>query len=502
MLNEIILFTYMQNYILPVCLLTLPLLGCQQKQKDLNETAKRPNVLFICVDDLRRELGCYGSVVKTPHIDRLAQEGSLFFQHYVQVPTSGASRASMLTGHLPRKQSDLSNEACRIRLSDEPEGEIPETMFHHLKRNGYYTVGIGKISHYVDGYLYGYEDPVSDKRELPYSWNEMLFNSGQWGTGWNAFFGYSDGSNRQGKKKQVKPYECADVSDTGLPDGLTAELAVKKLKELTGEKQPFCLAVGFFKPHLPFVSPKKYWDLYEESEIPLSPMKDIPEKCNLVTLHGSGEFNGYQLGEEKASLKKNVSDDYARKLRHAYFACVSYVDAQVGKVLQALEESGEADNTIVILWGDHGWHLGDLRVWGKHTLHETSLSSSLIVRAPGYKNGVRNNRVVSSIDIYPTLMELCGVSSPQGLDGRSFVCLLNNPNDRSWEDVSYSYFNNGISMRTSKYRFSRYEKQGKTITELYEYEKDRVERKNIAEENKDVVERLLPLWQKGVTFNP
>ena len=146
------------NYpLLSVCLLALPFQSYAQKKA--NET--KPNILFICVDDLRRELGAYGSIVKTPNIDRLASQGSLFFQHYVQVPTSGASRASMLTGHFPQDKSDLSNEACRTRLSDKPEGEIPETMFHHLRRNGYYTVGIGKISHYVDGCLYGYEAPIS-----------------------------------------------------------------------------------------------------------------------------------------------------------------------------------------------------------------------------------------------------------------------------------------------------------------------------------------------------
>lgn len=475
-------------------------LGQQTFAQKVNTEEKKPNVLFICVDDLRRELGCYGSVVKTPNIDRLAGEGSLFFNHYVQVPTSGASRASMLTGHLPRKVSDLSNEACRTNCSDRPEGELPETMFHHLRRNGYYTVGIGKISHSADGYVYGYKEPKSGKRELPYSWDEMLFDAGRWGTGWNAFFGYSDGSNRQVRNSQVKPYECAEVEDEGLPDGLTARLAVSKLKELAGRKQPFCLAVGFFKPHLPFTAPKRYWDLYDEASLPLSPMKDIPEGCSLETLHGSGEFNQYKLGDEKASLAKNVSDTYARKLRHAYFACVSYMDAQVGKVLQALEETGLADNTVVVLWGDHGWHLGDLRVWGKHTLHETSLSSALIVKAPGCRGGVENHRIVSSVDIYPTLMDLCGVDAPAGLDGHSFAGLLDNPDDSSWQEAAYSYFNQGVSVRTPEWRFSRYRKKGTVITELYRYDSDRMEKKNVAGEEPETVERLLPIWEAGKNF--
>ncbi len=172
------------NYsLLSACLAILPFQGYAQKQAK----GEKPNILFICVDDLRRELGVYGSLAKTPNMDKLASQGSVFFQHYVQVPTSGASRASMLTGHLPKAASDLSNEACRMRLSDKPEGEIPETMFHHLRRNGYYTVGIGKVSHYADGCLYGYEEPKTNKLELPYSWDEMLFDAGKWGNGWNAF---------------------------------------------------------------------------------------------------------------------------------------------------------------------------------------------------------------------------------------------------------------------------------------------------------------------------
>jgi arylsulfatase A-like enzyme len=328
----------------------------------------------------------------------------------------------------------------------------------------------------------------------------MLLDCGKWGTGWNAFFGYADGTNRQSRNRQVKPYECAGVPDEGYPDGLTAGLAVKKIKELTAKNEPFCLAIGFFKPHLPFTAPKKYWDMYEPENIPLSPIPFIPEDCHEMTLHGSEEFNGYLSGEEKASLEKPVSDDYARKLRHAYFACVSYVDAQIGKVLDALEESGQADNTIVILWGDHGWHLGDHLVWGKHTLHETSLSSAFIVKAPGKKNGLKNNRIVSSVDIYPTLMELCGVEIPADLDGNSFAGLLENPEADAWNDVAYSYFRNGISMRTSQYRLSRYFPKEGIITELYEYNRDIFERKNIAGENPDVLTSLIPLWEKGNTL--
>lgn len=486
-----------------ICILTSLLIvpihsGAQKRTKKSN----RPNVLFICIDDLRQELGCYGSVVKTPHLDKLAGVGSLFFHHYVQVPTSGASRASMLTGRLPRKKQDLSNEACKINLSGREELEQPETMFHHLRRNGYYTVGIGKISHYADGYLYGYTHPKSQRPELPYSWDEMLFNAGKWETGWNAFFGYADGTNRQSCNKQVLPYECADVEDDGYPDGLTANLAVDKLKELSAKEKPFCLAVGFFKPHLPFTSPKKYWDLYDETEIPLSPVPQIPERTHRLALHNSSEFNGYLKGDEKVSLDKRASDAYARKLRHAYFACISYVDAQIGKVLYELERLGEADNTIVIVWGDHGWHLGDQRVWGKHTLMETSLRSSLIVKVPYIHKSVNNHRIVSSIDIYPTLMELCGVSTPCGLDGHSFAKLLTTPEENSWREVAYSYFNNGITVRVPNYRLTRYWNKTGYISELYDYHVDEMERKNIFDcVDNEVIRGLMDVWERGRTWN-
>ena len=457
----------------------------------------KPNVLFIFVDDLRREMGAYGSPVITPNMDALAASGSLFTRQFVSCPTSGASRYGLLTGHYPSDPAHLSNEACRTEITEKSGQNIPETMFHQLRRNGYRTVGIGKISHYVDGYVYGYEAPVSDIRERPHSWDEMLFDPGKWGNGWNAFFGYADGQNRQSMHRRVKPYECFDGDDESYPDGLTARLAADKLKELSRTGEPFCLAVGFFKPHLPFTSPKAYWDLYDESQIALSPEPDLPYGMDRGFLHDSDEFRGYLLGEEKPARDKRVSDAYARKLRHAYYACVSYADAQIGKVLAALEESGVADRTIVILWGDHGWHLGDQRVWGKHTVLETAASSALIVRAPGRKAGIVNDRVVSSIDIYPTLMDLCGVPRPEGLDGHSFAPLLDEPGDPSWEDVAYTYYRHVLSMRTPRYRLARIIRDGKITTELYEYGTDRIEHENIAPLHPDIVETLMPLWEKG-----
>lgn len=461
---------------------------------------QKPNVLFIAIDDLRPELGCYGSdYIKSPNIDKLASQGFLFKNHFVNVPTCGASRHSLLTGQLPVTRDHVKNSITSLTTSLQEEQEIPETFIHHLKRNGYYTVGIGKITHHPDGYVYGYLDEESEQLELPYSWDEMLMNDEKWGSGHNAFFGYADGTNRHTHDKNVKPYEMADVPDEAYPDGLTANLAVEKLREMKDKDQPFFLGVGFFKPHLPFTAPKKYWDLYDEDEIPLPPFSAIPENSSMASLHKSGELNQYKLGEEKASLDGPVSDDYTRKLRHAYFACVSFVDAQVGKVITELEKLGLAENTIIVLWGDHGWHLGDHLVWGKHTVFERSLNSALIIKMPKTHRGQTIKKIVSSTDIYPTLMELCSTPVDHSLDGKSLLNLMKDPGDSLWRNSAFSYYRNGISVRTDRYRLTKYYRDEMPEFELYDHLKDPNETKNIASENPGLVDELMLILEQGNT---
>lgn len=476
----------------------------------------RPNLLFIAVDDLRPELACYGAdYIHSPNMDQLASEGFLFTNHYVSVPTCGASRFSLLTGNYPVNAIQIGNDAIHKEISDLPELEKPESWVHHLRRNGYYTVGIGKISHYADGLLYGYTDSVSNNPELPHSWDEMLFDAGKWETGWNAFFGYADGSNRQSMNRQVKPYEGADVDDQGYPDGLTTQLAIIKLAELKHRTsniehpEPFFLAVGYFKPHLPFNAPKKYWDLYDESDIPLSPIPGIPTDINKASLHNSGELNGYQLGDEKASLDGPISDEYAQKLRHAYAACVSYIDAQIGILLDELNKLDLTDNTHVIIWGDHGWHLGDQNVWGKHTVFDWATRSSLIIyKAEGKRQkakvsfkaeGARIDQVVGTVDLYPTIMELCGIDMPHETDGRSLVLLMDNPDDSSWENHAFSYFRNGISLRNERYRLTRYFRKQQPVIELYDHFNDPYESRNVAAEKPEIVDSLMVIWELGNT---
>jgi len=488
---------------MPIYLRFLPVLfflglGCREEQPII-EKEIRPNILFIAVDDLRAELGAYGGLAKSPNMDAIASEGSVFMNHYVQVPTCGASRHALLTGHRPWKPIHLSNQAIEKELSDKPEDSIPETFIHRFKQEGYHTVGIGKISHSADGFVYGYEEAPTPKRELPHSWSELLFDAGKWKTGWNAFFAYANGENRQSLKKQVKPYEAGEVDDEGYPDGLMANLAISKLRELKNQDKPFFMGVGFFKPHLPFNAPKKYWDLYERDSIPISDNPDIPENINLKSLHGSGEFNQYALGEEKANLEKSVSDTYARKLRHAYLASISYVDAQIGKLMHELKSTGLDKNTIVVIWGDHGWHLGDQRVWGKHTLYENALKSVLIIKSPFIEQqNKRVKNIIESVDIYPSLLELCTIPLKHKIDGESFVDAMQ-PRSQRQNTVAYSYFKNGISMRTDTYRLTRYFRDEQPVIELYDHSQNESERKNIATENPELIKRLEPLLKKGYT---
>ena len=448
-----------------------------------------PNILFIAVDDLRPDLGCYGADwVRSPNIDRLAAEGTLFSHHYVSVPTCGASRYAMLTGKRPTQRSHLRNDAIVKHISHQSPANSPETFVHLLKMNGYHTVGIGKISHSADGLVYGYEEQPSDQLELPNSWSEVIFDPGKWGTGWNAFFAYADGSNRQSRKKQVPPFEHGPEGDKTYPDGLTTSLAINKLKELSKKDSPFFLGVGFFKPHLPFNSPSDYLTPYESMVFPLAVNPTSPEGVHVASLHNNGEFNQYKKGAEFPVIGSQVSDEYAQTIKRAYYAAIGYIDAQIGLLISELQRLGLEENTIVVLWSDHGWHLGEQGIWGKHTLFENALRSPLIIKVPGAKPQIISSPV-ESIDLYPTLVELCDLNSPDDLDGKSLRASIMD-GMAPQKKVAFSYFNKGISLRTEKYRFTKYDRQELPNMELYDHSSDPDESVNIAAERSKVVEEL------------
>lgn len=456
----------------------------------------RPNVLFIAIDDLRPELRPYGvSAVKAPNLDRLAAEGLVFLRHYVQVPTCGASRYAMLTGQRPTSAAHLSNEAF-VNLLPRTPGERPESFAHLFRLAGYHTAAIGKISHYPDGRVYSYAGEGDGRREMPLSWDEIEGPIGKWGTAWNAFFGYADGTSRNSGRTSRPAYEMAPVEDDAYPDGMIAAAAVAKLRQLQSSAEPFLLAVGFFKPHLPFTAPKRYWDLYERDEIELSPNPDAPEGLNPRSLHDSGEFfNNYDSHPSVGGAGTRIDDEYARTLRHAYYAAVSYVDAQVGRVLDELDRLGLRENTIVVIWGDHGWHLGDHTIWGKHTTLERSLRSPLIIRVPGMVDpGRTTDGLIESVDLYPSLAELCGLEAPSGLSGTSFVAHLREPGHRG-KAGAYGYFGGRSTLRTDRYRITEHH-TGDPRVELFDHAVDPLETTNIAGEQPAVVARLLPILRE------
>ncbi|MEX0882160.1 MAG: sulfatase, partial [Cyclobacteriaceae bacterium] len=375
------------------------------------EKNEKFNVLFIAVDDLRPELGCYGyDYMHTPHIDRLASEGRIFKNHFVHAAACGPSRSTLLSGTRTTNW-DIFKE---IRES----GSKPDSIFslpQLFKENGYTTIGIGKISHQPGGVM----DSLQTIHEVPYSSNQSYAPVGEWNEPWSAFFSYAGGRARTSyynrpTNRTLSPYEAADVDDEGYADGLNADEAIKQLREL--KDSTFFLALGFYKPHLPFNAPKKYWDLYDPNKIPEADYKKNPENVGSeISLHSNN--NSYEprgtYTWPNDTLGWQITPEREKILKHGYAAAVSYVDAQIGKVLDELKSLGLDKNTIVVLWGDHGWHLGDYGLWGKHTNFDIALNSPLIIKQPQMNNpGQWADGMVETVDIFPTLAELCRLPTP------------------------------------------------------------------------------------------
>jgi len=456
------------------------------------QAQQKPNILFIAIDDLRTQLGAYGQEqMHTPNLDKLASEARLFNHHYVQVPTCGPSRACLLTGKAVKQKSDISHGLLGQTLKGQPEKELPETFVHHLKRNGYYTVGMGKISHSDNGHLGRIGRGEKSSLELPHSWDCFVNDENCPWRGNGLLHAYVNGKHHLDKGEYRPAFEITDVEDEAYPDGRLANLATQQLEKLAKKEQPFFMAVGFYKPHLPFCAPKKYWDMYDADKIPLSPNPDLPEGVNKVFLHPSAEFFQQYSHPEYGGLGKRVSDEYAKQVIHANYAATSYSDAQVGKVLNKLKELGLDKNTIIIVWGDHGWHLGDHTIWGKHSTFERALNSAFMVKTPDMKKpGVKTDGLIATIDVYPTLCELAGIEAPEGLEGKSFVPLLKNPKGKGKEAV-VSYWRDILSMRTDRYRFAVFNNGEQQEFMLFDHKNDPNETVNIADKNPDVVKELL-----------
>ena len=471
---------------------------------------EQPNVLFIAVDDLRPELGCYGvPVIQSPHIDALARRGTTFTRAYCQQAVCNASRASLLTGRRPDTTRVYGN-GTHIRLALPDVVALPQ----HFKQQGYHTQGFGKIYHM------GMDDPASWSVPLTRAMGPMYADEtaeAAWqdeisrrytpeafrrrasridpDSGLVLALGSGGGGVRRGPS-----WEAADVDDDVLMDGQTANQAVAALREIKDKR--FFLAVGFFKPHLPFVAPKKYFDMYPLEELRLVDNPDPPQDVPPLALHNSGELRG-QYTDTPASGP--IPDPKALELVRGYYAATTYVDAMIGRVLDELDRLNLREKTVVVLWGDHGWQLGEHGLWGKATNFEAATRSPLIFSAPGQKNpGATTDALAEFVDVYPTLCELCGLPIPEGLEGTSLVPVMGDPN-RPWKQAAFSQYPRrkvmGHSMRTDRYRYTEWAVPGQepVAIELYDHRTDPQENVNVAgrPENKDVVAKLSRMLHAG-----
>ncbi|MCA9063288.1 MAG: sulfatase [Planctomycetaceae bacterium] len=416
--------------------------------------SERPNILFIAIDDLRPGLGCYGDpLAKSPHVDQFARSARRFDRAYSQQAVCGPSRTSLLTGRLP-DHTRVWHNRNRFRDIDPDLVTLPQLFREH----GYRTVSLGKVF-------------SGDERELdPDSWSEPEVLKA---AGWkNALLPENQGTGKHAA------WEAADVDDEAYPDGKLAALAIQRLEEFHREPQPFFLAVGFFKPHLPFNAPRKYWDLYDPALFELAsdagPVTGAPE----LALHTHRELGGYRGIPED----EQVDTVETRRLRHGYYACVSYVDAQIGKLLSKLQRLELDRRTIVVLWGDHGFSLGENGRWCKGTNFERDTRVPLLIRTPGMSSpGAATEALVQLVDIYPTLAELAGLAPPGNLDGRSLVRILNDPQspgravvlsqfNRPWKATTPEQM--GYSIRTDTHRYTRWidwKTRATLAEELYDY---------------------------------
>ncbi len=402
------------------------------------------NVLFICVDDLRPALGCYGDpIAKTPNIDRLAEKGTVFERAYCQQGVCSPSRLSMLAGLRP--------DSIRVwDLKTHFRVAVPNavTLPQYFKQNGYQTRSIGKIFH-------GSGPPSKD----PQSWSvDPILDYVREPT-----LRYATPKNLSGDGLKRGAYESADVSDDVYTDGKVCGLAETALTSLAEDGEPFFLAVGFRKPHLPFCAPKRYWDLYDCNAIPLPSREKHPDGAPLWAPRSWRELEGYTDIPDDGQL------DLAkvRDLRHGYYACVSYVDALVGRLIERLRKLGLSDETVVCLWGDHGFHLGEQGIWAKANNYEWSTRVPLVISVPGMNSKPQScSALVELVDVYPTLAEVCGLPAPVGLEGVSMARLLRQPR-LPWKFAAFSQFPRayqkhrhegegdmmGNAIRTRRYRY-------------------------------------------------
>ena len=411
----------------------------------------RPNVLFVVSDDMNTHLGCHGAPVKSPHIDALAHSGVRFERAYCQYSLCNPSRTSLLTSRRPPRTGVFENTTWfRKKMPD------VVTLPRYFKDNGYITAQTGKIFHEglgdKDAWTFGGMPPTQQAQQQKSA---------------------PDRAKNQAGMNRYGPVDRADEDDS---DYKSASRGIDLLEKLKGGEQPFFLAVGFHHPHAPLLAPKKYFDLYDASKIKL-PVDFLPAPPN-----GPGYRPNYDLFP-----RTQVTEEQARNAIAAYYACISFVDVQIGRLMQAVDRLRLRDNTIVVFWGDNGWHLGEKGMWAKTTLFEPGAHIPLMFAGPGISAvGKPSPRTVEFLDIYPTLVDLCGLPARSDLEGKSLAPLLRNPT-APWDKPAYTYLHHGDflagSVRTERYRYTEWDADGK-IAELYDYESDPSEMHNLARDPK------------------
>ena len=464
---------------LPLLAALLLVLLAASRAADSPRTAARPNVLFIIADDLRPDLGCYGAKhIQSPNLDRLAARGTLFERAYCQVAVCNPSRSSFLSGVRPDTTGVFDNQRfLRPQMPD------VITLPQHFKNHGWHALSVGKVFHHSE------REPGDD----PQSWSEPSWYHGERYRSW--FSKETDDALKAQKKLPEKerpkiirgpPFEASNEPDDVYPDGQIAAKAMETLQRLKTKGEPFFLGVGFLKPHLPFTCPQKYWDLYPADTIKLPENYRASPDVPAPALHNWYELRTY--GGVPAT--GGIPDEMALNLIRGYRACTSFVDAQIGRVLDELDRLGLRENTVVVFLGDHGYHLGENGVFTKMTNFELGTHAPLIISAPGKKPGQRTRALVEFVDLYPTLAELCGLALPPHLEGASLVPLLANP-ELNGKDAAFSQFLRpgkekfmGRSVRTDGWRYTEWANMKKEVvgTELYDERADPKEDHNLGQD--------------------
>jgi iduronate 2-sulfatase len=454
-----------------------------QAESAVNTT--KPNVLFISVDDLRPELGCYGKAsMITPNIDRIAAQGTVFENTFCQTSICMPSRASVLSGYRPE-----TIYSGRIESDLFPKDMIPLPQL--FRNQGYTAVSIGKILHHNDDGTRFWDRRYTD------TFHEQAAHHG-WCSGYqleankSIFANYGRPFRKKGEDKLPRPasVEISNAPDEAYPEGIIALRAIEELRKLKADGKPFFLATGFYRPHLPFSAPEKYWHMYKRDDIHL-PVNSAPV-IDGVTKYDWNELRRYGDIPNKGPL----SEAKAKELIHGYYASVSFSDAMIGKVLNELKKLGLDKNTIIVLWGDHGWNLGEHGWWCKHTNYETSNRTVMMASAPGMNKNIRTEALVELIDLYPSLCELANIKAPEYLEGTSFVPLMKNT-DLPWKKAAFSIYGGARTIRTKDFRLIEHEKSG--AVELFDHRTDPGETRNVAAnpQYKTIKEKLLKQLAAG-----